>query len=64
MISVVVMVVNGSGNSVEVLMLLLMLSCVQAGDQAILSLHRTVITQNDRISLTYDEHNTWSLHIK
>ena len=62
MISLVVMVVNGSGNSVEVL--LLMLSCIQAGDQAILSLHRTVITQNDRVSLTYDEHNTWSLHIK
>ena len=38
--------------------------CIQAGDQAILSLHRTVITQNDRVSLTYDEHNTWSLHIK
>ena len=63
----VVIVVNGSVNSVEVvevLMLLLMLSCAQAGDQAILSLHRTVITQNDRVSLTYDEHNTWSLHIK
>ena len=36
----------------------------QAGDQTILSLHKRVITHNDRIHITHDEHNTWNLHIR
>jgi len=37
---------------------------IKAGDQTILSLHKRVITHNDRIHITHDEHNTWNLHIK
>ena len=36
----------------------------QAGDQTILSLHKRVITHNDRIHITHDEHDTWNLHIR
>jgi len=37
---------------------------IKAGDQTILTLHKRVITHNDRIHITHDEHNTWNLHIK
>ena len=40
------------------------LNTLQAGDQTILSLHKRVITHNDRIHITHDEHNTWNLHIR
>ena len=33
-------------------------------DQTILTLHKRVITHNDRIHITHDMHNTWDLHIK
>lgn len=32
--------------------------------QTILSIHHTVITQNPRISLSYNDHRSWYLHIK
>ena len=37
---------------------------IKAGDQTILTLHKRVITHNDRIHITHDEHNTWNLHIR
>ncbi|XP_023336341.1 protein amalgam isoform X2 [Eurytemora carolleeae] len=37
---------------------------IKASDQTILSLHKRVITNNKRIHVTHDEHNTWNLHIK
>jgi hypothetical protein len=37
---------------------------IKASDQTILTLHKRVITQNTRIHVTHDEHNTWNLHIK
>ena len=37
---------------------------IRAGDQTILTLHKRVITQNGRIHITHDEHNTWNLHIR
>ena len=37
---------------------------LKAGDQTILSLHKRVITHNDRVHITHDEHNTWNLHIR
>lgn len=33
-------------------------------DQTILTLHKRVITHNNRIHITHDMHNTWDLHIK
>lgn len=32
--------------------------------QTILSIHHNVIIQNNRISLTYNDHRSWYLHIK
>ncbi|XP_033334327.1 lachesin isoform X3 [Megalopta genalis] len=37
---------------------------VRIDTQTILSIHHKVITQNPRISLTYNDHRTWYLHIK
>lgn len=37
---------------------------VRVDTQTILSIHHNVITQNPRISLEYNDHRTWSLHIK
>ncbi|XP_034192549.2 neurotrimin isoform X3 [Osmia lignaria lignaria] len=37
---------------------------VRVDTQTILSIHHKVITQNPRISLTYNDHRTWYLHIK
>ncbi|XP_017882277.1 neurotrimin-like isoform X2 [Ceratina calcarata] len=37
---------------------------VRVDTQTILSIHHTVITQNPRISLTYNDHRTWYLHIQ
>ncbi|XP_068976854.1 neurotrimin-like isoform X1 [Bombus flavifrons] len=37
---------------------------VRVDTQTILSIHHTVITQNPRISLSYNDHRTWYLHIK
>lgn len=32
--------------------------------QTILTIHHKVITQNPRISLSYNDHRSWYLHIK
>lgn len=32
--------------------------------QTILSIHHNVISQNNRISLSYNDHRSWYLHIK
>ncbi|XP_043470613.1 neurotrimin-like isoform X4 [Leptopilina heterotoma] len=37
---------------------------VRVDTQTILSIHHNVITQNPRISLTYNDHRSWYLHIK
>ncbi|CAD1475201.1 unnamed protein product, partial [Heterotrigona itama] len=37
---------------------------VRVDTQTILSIHHNVITQNPRISLSYNDHRTWYLHIK
>ncbi|XP_029660496.1 neurotrimin-like isoform X1 [Formica exsecta] len=37
---------------------------VRVDTQTILSIHQNVITQNPRISLTYNDHRSWYLHIK
>ncbi|XP_076299650.1 neurotrimin isoform X3 [Lasioglossum baleicum] len=37
---------------------------VRIDTQTILSIHHNVITQNPRISLSYNDHRTWYLHIK
>lgn len=37
---------------------------VRVDTQTILSIHHNLITQNPRISLTYNDHRSWYLHIK
>ncbi|KAK2583266.1 hypothetical protein KPH14_009276 [Odynerus spinipes] len=37
---------------------------VRVDTQTILSIHQNVITQNPRISLSYNDHRTWSLQIR
>lgn len=37
---------------------------LKVSDQTILTLHKRVITHNNRIHVTHDEHRTWNLHIK
>ncbi|XP_032666587.1 lachesin-like isoform X2 [Odontomachus brunneus] len=37
---------------------------VRVDTQTILSIHHSVITQNPRISLSYNDHRSWYLHIK
>uniref|UniRef100_A0A336LZ41 CSON011191 protein n=1 Tax=Culicoides sonorensis TaxID=179676 RepID=A0A336LZ41_CULSO len=37
---------------------------VRVDTQTILSIHHKVITQNSRISLSYNDHRSWYLHIK
>ncbi|XP_061395444.1 lachesin-like, partial [Musca vetustissima] len=37
---------------------------VRVDTQTILSIHHNVIIQNNRISLTYNDHRSWYLHIK
>uniref|UniRef100_A0A8D8MC15 Lachesin n=2 Tax=Cacopsylla melanoneura TaxID=428564 RepID=A0A8D8MC15_9HEMI len=37
---------------------------VRVDTQTILSIHHNVITQNPRITLTYNDHRSWFLHIK
>ncbi|XP_055386949.1 uncharacterized protein LOC129615651 isoform X2 [Condylostylus longicornis] len=37
---------------------------VRVDTQTILSIHHNVITQNSRISLSYNDHRSWYLHIK
>ncbi|XP_012283439.1 lachesin isoform X2 [Orussus abietinus] len=37
---------------------------VRVDTQTILSIHHNVITQNPRISLSYNDHRSWFLHIK
>lgn len=37
---------------------------VRVDTQTILSIHHNVITQNPRISLSYNDHRSWYLHIK
>lgn len=37
---------------------------VRVDTQTILSIHHNLITQNNRISLTHNDHRSWYLHIK
>lgn len=37
---------------------------VRVDTQTILSIHHNLITQNQRISLTHNDHRSWYLHIK
>ncbi|KAL3276395.1 hypothetical protein HHI36_011779, partial [Cryptolaemus montrouzieri] len=37
---------------------------VRVDTQTILSIHHNVITQNPRISLSFNDHRSWYLHIK
>lgn len=37
---------------------------VRVDTQTILSIHHTVITQNPRVTLSYNDHRSWYLHIK
>ncbi|CAL4067920.1 unnamed protein product, partial [Meganyctiphanes norvegica] len=37
---------------------------LKSDTQTILSLQKRVVTHNTRVSITHDEHRTWSLHIK
>lgn len=37
---------------------------VRVDTQTILSIHQNVITQNPRITLSYNDHRSWYLHIK
>lgn len=37
---------------------------VRVATQTILSIHHNVITQNPRVSLTYNDHRSWYLHIR
>ncbi|KAH9628610.1 hypothetical protein HF086_010344 [Spodoptera exigua] len=37
---------------------------VRVDTQTILSIHHNIITQNARISLSYNDHRSWYLHIK
>ncbi|KAJ8985092.1 hypothetical protein NQ317_019777 [Molorchus minor] len=37
---------------------------VRVDTQTILTIHHNVITQNPRISLSYNDHRSWYLHIK
>lgn len=37
---------------------------IRVDTQTILSIHHNVITQNNRISLSYNDHRSWYLHIK
>lgn len=37
---------------------------VRVDTQTILSIHHNVITQNQRISLSYNDHRSWYLHIR
>ncbi|CAH2040507.1 unnamed protein product, partial [Iphiclides podalirius] len=37
---------------------------VRVDTQTILSIHHNIITQNPRISLSYNDHRSWYLHIK
>lgn len=43
---------------------LLQVAWVRVDTQTILSIHHNVITQNPRISLTYNDHRSWYLHIR
>ena len=42
----------------------LQVAWVRVDTQTILSIHHNVITQNPRISLSYNDHRSWYLHIK
>ncbi|EDS29477.1 conserved hypothetical protein [Culex quinquefasciatus] len=46
------------------LKVLWMVAWVRVDTQTILSIHHNVITQNPRISLTYNDHRSWYLHIR
>lgn len=37
---------------------------VRVDTQTILSIHHNVITQNPRITLSYNDHRSWYLHLK
>ena len=36
---------------------------LKASDQTVLTFHKRVITHNERIRVTHDEHRTWTLRI-
>lgn len=37
---------------------------VRVDTQTILSIHHNVITQNSRVTLTFNDHRSWYLHIR
>ncbi|KAK4287847.1 hypothetical protein Pmani_039096 [Petrolisthes manimaculis] len=41
-----------------------MVGWLKVDSQTILSLQKRVVTHNTRITVTHDEHRTWSLHIR
>ncbi|ERL84576.1 hypothetical protein D910_02005 [Dendroctonus ponderosae] len=47
-----------------VVLSLFQVAWVRVDTQTILSIHHNVITQNPRISLSYNDHRSWYLHVK
>jgi hypothetical protein len=43
---------------------LLQVAWVRVDTQTILSIHHNVITQNPRVTLSYNDHRSWYLHIR
>lgn len=43
---------------------MLQVAWVRVDTQTILSIHHNVITQNPRITLSFNDHRSWYLHIK
>lgn len=43
---------------------MLQVAWVRVDTQTILSIHHNLITQNPRVSLTYNDHRSWYLHIR
>lgn len=47
-----------------VFLLIFQVAWVRVDTQTILSIHHNLITQNPRVSLTYNDHRSWYLHIR
>lgn len=45
-------------------LLIFQVAWVRVDTQTILSIHHNLITQNPRVSLTYNDHRSWYLHIR
>lgn len=44
--------------------IVLQVAWVRVDTQTILSIHHNVITQNPRVTLSYNDHRSWYLHIR